>query len=368
VNPFAARVQDHVRGVIGLTHNIGMGRMKLDLDRGERVLIGLGSSPNVAAVLLVAMGCDEIPADRIAEGIGRTKKPVELLRVSDERNFFSMLEKGVNIARDMVQYASELQREPADTGELTVALKCGGSGPSSGIAGNPSAGVAADMILQDGGTVIFSETTELMGAEHILEKRAASKEVAERIWEISRRNEAAIEATGLSLRGSQPTPGNVMEGLTTIEEKSLGSIIKSGSMPIQAVLEYGERPKVKGLCVMDSTASTIELLTGEAATGAQVHVFVVGGNLPCLTPINPGHARVPTMPSIKVISSSEAYELAKANFDVNAGPVLEGTASKEEIGEKIYREIVKVASGKMTRSETINYWDQPSIFTVGPLV
>ena len=286
------------------------------------------------------MGCDEIPADSLAEGIGRTKKPVELLRVSDERNFFSMLEKGVNIARDMVQYASELHREPADTNELTVALKCGGSGPSSGIAGNPSAGAAVDMILQDGGTVIFSETTELMGAEHILEKRAASKEVAERIWEISRRNEGAIEATGQSLRGSQPTPGNMMEGLSTIEEKSLGSIIKSGSMPIQAVLEYGERPRVKGLCVMDSTASTIELLTGEAATGAQVHVFIVGGDLPCLTPINPGHARVPTMPSIKVVSSSQAYELVKANFDVNAGPVLEGKAPKEEIGERIYQEIV----------------------------
>jgi len=126
--------------------------------------------------------------------------------------------------------------------------------------------------------------------------------------------------------------------------------------------------RVKGLCVMDFTASTIELLTGEAATGAQVHVFVVGGSLPCLTPINPGHARVPIMPSINVVSSSNAYELARDNFDVNAGPVLDGTATKQEMGQKIYTAIVKVASGKMTRSETINYWDQPSIFTVGPLV
>jgi len=205
---------------------------------------------------------------------------------------------------------------------------------------------------------MLSETAEMLGAEHILGRRAISDEVRERIREITVTIEANVKAAGVDIRGTEPSPGNIEGGLTTLEEKSLGSIRKGGTSAIMQVVRYAEKPSQKGLVIMDGPAHDVVSNTGMIAAGAQVIVFTTGRGTPLGSPV---------APVIKVSSNSAIYQRMKDNIDVNAGVILDSEESIKSVGEQIFREIVEVASGKLTRAEILGHREF-AIHTIGPTV
>jgi altronate dehydratase large subunit len=285
--------------------------------------------------------------ERIYENILQFKKPVELFTLKNLRDWNTLVEKGRAAAQRMSKEASDVGREEADIRELTLGIKCGGSDTTSGVISNPVAGYVVDKIITNGGTAVFTETPEIIGAEHVLARRAVNEEVAARVLEVAKITETRIEEMGVDLRGSEPTPANIQGGLTTIEEKSLGAIVKAGSSPLQGVLHYGERPSGKGLYFMDGPARTAELLVGIAATGSQLMIFSMGGGLPSLLPMLPAApARFPLMPVIKMSGNPEGYEKRKDLIDIYVGRVVETEETIEHAGEGLLSELLEVASGK----------------------
>ena len=225
-----------------------------------------------------------------------------------------------------------------------MGLECGASDATSGIAANPALGVASDMIIKEGGTSILSETTELIGAEHLIANRSKNPHVKKRIYEIVGRMHKKIETMGVDFLGGQPTPGNARGGLTTIEEKSLGCIYKAGSTQIQEVLEYGEKPRKKGLVIMDTPGHDVESITGMIAGGAQLIAFTTGLG----TPVGSAIA-----PVIKITGNPRTYVTMKENIDIDAGTIIEGKETIECVGNRIYYEIARIASGKRTKAENL---------------
>ena len=198
-NELSTRIADAVKGVEPLNHNQPCIHLKPDNEMALRILIGLGSNPNTAAAIVVGIGCEGLPPEDIANGIAQTKKPVELLTIDKEGDYQTALDKGINLARAMLADAARLERQPFDFSRLTLALKCGGSDTTSGLACNPTAGWAADYIIEQGGCVIFSETAEIIGAEHILANRAADEKTAQCLYEVVARMEKRITEAGVIL-------------------------------------------------------------------------------------------------------------------------------------------------------------------------
>ena len=260
----------------------------------------------------------------------------------------------------MLADAAKQVREQFDNSQLVMGVKCGASDTTSGLAANPAAGAACDLVVDNGGTCIFGETTEFIGAEYILARRAVSPQVANKIIEIVRRVENRANSMGFDMRGGQPTSGNIAGGLTTIEEKSLGAIAKGGTRPIQDVCDYGERPHGKGVFVIDTPGREPEFLTALAAAGAQVIVFTTGLGAP---------QGFPFVPVIKVTANPVTYErLRLDHIDFLVDLFKPEGAGSSQFGRALYEEILKVASGKQTKSEITKYGNFPNIFTIGPVL
>ncbi len=236
---------------------------------------------------MIGLGCESVQAERLHKEIAKSGKRVESLVIQECGGTLKAQEQGLRIARSISQEVAMMTREEADVSELVLALECGGSDTTSGLAANPVHGYVSDKVIGLGGTSILSETTERIRAEHILARRAVSKEVADKRLEIVRACEAKANAMGVDMRGSQPTPGNIRGGLTTIEEKSLGCIYKGGSSPLEGVLEYGVRPPGTGLYVMDTPGQDIESITGMVAGGSQIVIFTTGRGSPTGFPLAP---------------------------------------------------------------------------------
>ncbi|MPM93390.1 (2R)-sulfolactate sulfo-lyase subunit beta [bioreactor metagenome] len=218
----------------------------------------------------------------------------------------------------------------------------------------------ADRVVDLGGTVVFGETTEFIGAEHILAKRARTKQVGEKIFEIVNRMEERANAVGCDMRKGQPTPGNIEGGLSSIEEKSLGAIMKSGTRPIEGVLEYTDRiDGQKGLWIKDTPGREIEILTGMAITGAQCMMFSTGRGAP---------QGFPTMPVLKVCGNPVTYKRMEHDMDINAGRIITGEKSIEEVGEEAFAHVLRVLSGEETKNEIIRYFNSIDIYTLGPVI
>jgi len=352
----ALRIAAQVKGTVTFTHQHGCEQIGRDMEQTFKTLAGIGCNPNVAAVLIIGLGCETIGAEKILKVIERERKPTEMLNIQDEHGTRKTIDKGVAIAKRMTKTAIRMKREPCDVSELVVGLECGGSDVTSGIAANPALGVASDMIIREGGTTILSETTELIGAEHIIAKRAATPRVEERIYKIVKRMEERIKAMGVDFIGAQPSPGNIKGGLTTIEEKSLGCIYKAGTAKIREVLEYGEKPSEKGLVIMDTPGHDVESMTGMIAGGAQLIAFTTGQG----TPVGSAIA-----PVIKITGNPRTYRTMKENIDINAGTVIEGKETIEQVGKRIFNEILGVASGKQTKAERLGYHEF-AINRIGP--
>ena len=345
-NEVAEAIAETVPGSKPLLHHQGCCMIPSDIEVVERTLIGLGSNPNVAAVVLVGLGCESVSIDRVGDGIAETGKPVESVVIQDIGGFSKAVEKGVEAAKKGVEHAERFKRQSFDLSNLTVGIKCGSSDATSGIVSNPAVGLAIDRLIDEGGTAIFGEITEMIGAEHVLARRAKTPEVAEQILKVVHELEEKIKSLGVDIRGSNPTPGNIRGGLSTIEEKSLGAIVKGGSKPIQGVLDYGEKPEGKGLYIMVSPGREIEFLTGPVAGGAQIMIFTTGRGAPQGYPI---------APVIKVCGNPRTSEKLSEHIDVDVSDVITKNKTLEEAAEKVFEKLVKVASGEKTNAEITGY-------------
>ena len=352
-----------VQGTIGYFHHQGCCQLPLDLKRVTDVLSNLGQSPNVAAALVISLGCEGTDQNRIVEEIRATGKPVEIIRIQELGGTSRAIQAGIDAAGRLVRQISGLQRETADISELTMAIKCGASDTTSGMASNCVIGYVADKLVDLGATVVFGETTEFLGGEHILANRAvggADGPVGQKIYQIVDEMEKRALAVGEDMRGGQPTPGNIAGGLSSIEEKSLGAIVKSGHRPIQGVLEYCDRiDGKKGLWIKDSPGREPEILTGMAATGAQCMMFSTGRGAP---------QGFPSMPVIKICGNPNTYEHMKYDMDLNAGRIILGEKSIEEVGEEAFALLLQVLNGQMTKNEALGYYGSMDIFCLGPVI
>nr|MDO8080472.1 UxaA family hydrolase [Candidatus Freyarchaeota archaeon] len=343
-NQVAVNVANNVEGVVHITHPLGCGHLGADFMRVFSALVGFGRNPNVAAALVVGLGCENVPAKLVADEIAKSKKPVQYINIQDEGGTLKATKRGMEILLGLSEEASEFEREKCDLSELILGLECGGSDATSGLVANPAVGVAADMIVRAGGTVILPESTEWIGAEHLLAKRAINEETVKKIYATVDKYISKVLSLGIDIRGTQPTPGNIAGGITTIEEKSLGNICKAGHSPIQGLLEYEEKPPGKGLYLMDEPGLDVESITGLAAAGSQIITFTTGLGTPVGSPI---------APVIKITGNHRTFEKMGDNLDIDVSPVLEGKETLQQSGERILKEIQVVASGKMTKAEIL---------------
>ena len=236
INELPQLISRGIPGATPLGHNLSCSHLGDDLEQSTRTLANLAGNPNIFGTVIVGMGCEQMSPEKIYQDFMKFEKPVELLTLKDVEDWNEVVRRGRNAAQRMSDQALKQEREEAELREISLAIKCGGSDTTSGVVSNPVAGFVADRIISEGGTVVFTETPEILGAEHVLAKRAINKEVAEKVLEAAKNTERRITEMGVDLRGSEPTPANIAGGLTTIEEKSLGAIVKAGSAPLQDVL------------------------------------------------------------------------------------------------------------------------------------
>lgn len=341
--------------VKAINHTEGCGRGLKDVDIATRTLIGLGKNPNVAGILIVGLGCEVIKAPKLVGAICSTKKPTVSLVIQERGGTRKSIAEGIEIARRLLDQTKAIEREMCEWESLIVGLECGGSDALSGVTANPLVGKAADWLVDQGATVILSETTEMIGTDHILARRASNPGVAEQIKDlIKRQHQRTVDFLGDQAH-MIISPGNIEGGLSNIVEKSLGCIVKGGTSPINEVIEYGAGPGQKGLIIMDTPGSDIFSLTGMAAGGAQLMIFTTGRGTPVGFPI---------VPVIKVATNTEMYEALRDDMDINAGKLLQGV-SMDEAGTELNDLLRKVVEGQETKAE-MNNQDFLSIYTLGP--
>jgi len=341
----AEEIASNFPNVVYLHNQHGCNHMKDDEKKVVNVLKGMASNPNVAGVLFVGLGCETIPTMKIFESVRATGKPVECLIIQEEGGTLKTIEKGVRILQRMMEQY-EIKEVETDLSSVTVAIECGGSDTTSGISSNPVVGYVADRLVDLGATVVFSETTDIIGAEHLLIKRAVNEEVAKKLLELVSRCEQSALAGGEDIRGVNPTPGNITGGLTTLEEKSLGAIYKAGTKPLKGVLEYAEPIPTGGLYFMDSPGHDVESVSGMVAGGAQVVIFTTGRGTPTGCAI---------APVIKVTANAKTYSRMSDNIDVDVSDVLEGKTTIQQAGERLFQKLIEVLNGRLTKSEMLRH-------------
>ena len=342
--------------VVPITHKGGCCQIGEDYERTKRVLIGLGGNPNVAGVLIVALGCEGCPFRDIASAIADRGTPVDLVIIQDAGG----TGKALQLCLDKIERISHTiqkrtVRVSAAASDIVIGLECGGSDTTSGLIANPVMGWLTDRVVDAGGTAILSETTELIGAEHLLAGRIHNEAVKRRLLAAVARVEEKARASGIDIRGTQPTPGNIAGGLSTIEEKSLGCIHKAGTHAVQEVIDYGETPFRKGLVFMDTPGQDVESMTAMAAGGAQIILFSTGLGSP---------VGFPLVPVIKITGNPRTYERMPADIDVNAGTVMTQEKTIEDLGRETLDILNAVCSGNLTKSEIQDY-SEVSIYKEG---
>lgn len=342
-------IANQVQGAVHIINQNGCAQVESDLKITMDILSGLAANPNVYGTVLVGLGCENAqPNDMYALIQSKTNKPLKMLVIQEEGGTTGTIKKGVEYAKQMVMEASMIKREESPLSDLIVATNCGGSDPTSGLASNPVVGNTSDRLVDLGSTSILCETTEFIGAEHILAERAATPEIKEQIYNIIKRYEDHLKNVGESLRNGNPSPGNKAGGITTLEEKSLGCIHKGGHRPIVEVTDYGVGPSKKGLVIMDTPGYDIASVTGLVAGGAQMVVFTTGRGTPT------GNALAPVL---KMTANKITFKNMKENMDFNASAVIAGTKSIEEMGEELLKEIIAVANGKVVAAEAFGFND-----------
>jgi altronate dehydratase large subunit len=339
-NAVAEQIANAVPECRSICHGHGCGR-RLERPMHNNALIGLGTNPNIYGVIEISLGCEGTPAGPLREAIAASGRPVELFVIQD-MGTQKTVERGIELARKMVQDASKLRREEFPVSELMLGLECGGSDALSGVTANPSIGVLSDWLVEQGGTTVLTETTELIGTTHILSRRAVNGAVRRRIEQVV---EDAHKNT-LDVLGENAAraiaPGNMDGGMSTIQEKALGCVRKGGTSTINEVVDYGIKPTKKGLVIMDGPGFDAESLSGLGAMGCQVMIFSTGRGNPLGFPI---------VPVIKVASNDRVYERMKDDIDLNAGMLLDEDYSFDDVRRDFSDFLLRVAGGEKTKAE-----------------
>lgn len=373
VNYICHRIALAVPGVTTFYTTGEYGRTGGDRKRLARFLTGIARNPNVANVLLIGMphgyGYPEFQTDALAAEIAKSGTRLEILNVDRCGGLEGTVVQGIRLARELVREATAMRREAAPLSKLTIGMKCGDSDATSGLAGNPALGRAVDRLIDAGGTALFSETLELIGAEQTLVQRAKTPEVAQRLLRLIADWEARAASIGEDIRTINPIPENIAAGITTLEEKSLGAVEKTGTRELSGVLDYCERPTEPGLWLMDAWMSSYSLLPSFAAAGAQIVLYQLGGNeLPPedapLSAVDPGLVA----PLLTISGNPRTAKAAGDYLDVSTGGVLLGTETLDAAGEHILGEIVRAANGRATRGETMRYPEPFEVFFEGPFI
>jgi altronate hydrolase len=339
----------NVDGIIPLVHGTGCGMQEHGegYDALNRTIWGYATNPNVSAVLLVGLGCEMFQIPRYIKEHGITPGATfRTMTIQESGGTAKSIEKGVAAIAEMLPLVNSFTRESLPVSHLCLALQCGGSDGYSGITANPALGKAVDILVQHGGTAILSETPEIYGAEHLLTRRARSREVGEKLVYIIHWWEKYTALHGMSM-DNNPSPGNKLGGLTTILEKSLGAAAKGGSTTLEAVYHYAEKVTASGFVYMDTPGYDPVAATGQVAGGANMLAFTTGRGS--------AYGCKPT-PSFKLATNSDIYHRMIDDMDINCGDIIEGV-TLEEKGAEIFNRLIAYASGEKTKSELLGYGD-----------
>ena len=338
----------NVDGIVALTHGTGCGMA----DRGDgfdalqRTLWGYARHPNFAGILMVGLGCEVNQIDFLLEAYQIKRGPFfKTMTMQGTGGTRKTVEAAQDIVREMLPAADAVTRQPAPASELSVALQCGGSDAYSGITANPALGAACDILVRHGGTGILAETPEIYGAEHLLTRRAVSREVGEKLIERIRWWEDYCTRNGGEMNNN-PSPGNKAGGLTTILEKSLGAAAKGGTTNLTGVYRYAEQVTMPGFAFMDSPGYDPASVTGQVASGA---------NLVCFTTGRGSCFGFKPAPSIKIATNTDMYRRMEEDMDVNTGVILDQGVSVEAMGQQIFDLFLRIASGEKTKSEALGF-------------
>jgi altronate dehydratase large subunit len=333
-------------GTAVITHDVGCLQFAQDRALTERTIFGAGMSPNVGAVLFVGLGCEQTPTAEMARAI--TGKPARHLLIQEAGGTTAAVAAGVDTVRELQRLTAGQERVRCEVAELCVSLKCGGSDFTTAIASNPAVGVAVDFLVEAGGTALLTETPGFPGSEHILARQARTPEVARRIYQIVDAYRDEIRTRfNRNVNDGNPSPGNVAGGITTLIEKSLGTIKKAGKHPIEGVLEFAEDVLgKKGVWIMDTPGHDVFSVSGPAAGGAHINLFTTGRGTPL------GNAICPVL---KICGNPESFRRLNENMDIDAGTIMLGSRSVEEVGREIFEAVVRVAGGEPTKAELLEH-------------
>ena len=338
----------HVDGVVALTHAVGCAAAENSEATAilQRTIAGYARHPNFASVLIVGLGCETNGLDRLLQEQDlQTGGRIHRFMIQETGGTGATVRVGVDRIKALLQEADQARRTAVPARHLKVALQCGGSDGFSGITANPALGIAADLVVRNGGTAILSETPEIYGAEHMLLSRAVSQDVGHKLLDLISWWERYAAVHGDSL-DNNPSPGNKAGGLTTILEKSLGAAAKGGSTDLVDVLRYAEPVSKPGFVFMDTPGYDPVSATGQVAGGANVICFTTGrGSCFGCKPV----------PSLKLATNTAVYRKMTEDMDINCGTIADGAETVEEVGETIFNQILQVASGEKTKSEQLGY-------------
>ncbi|MCK9260781.1 MAG: UxaA family hydrolase [Azoarcus sp.] len=344
-NAASEAVANNIKGAMALPHPYGRLQFGADLDLHFRTLIGTGSNPNVAAVVVI--GIEPAWTKLVADGIAKTGKPVQSFSIARNGDHETIM-KASKAARELVQFASEKQREECPISELWVSTKCGESDTTSGCGANPTVGNAFDKLYGVGATLVFGETSELTGGEHLVAARCATPDVKEDFMKMFNSYQDMINRHKTSdLSDSQPTKGNIAGGLTTIEEKALGNIQKIGKKcKVDGVLDYAETPTAPGLWFMQSSSAAAEMVTLCAAAGYVVHFFPTGqGNI----------VGNPILPVIKICANPRTVRTMSEHIDVDTSGLLQREMNMDGAGDQLLECMLRTANGRLTAAEALGH-------------
>jgi len=344
-NAAAEAVAKVIPGTLALPHAFGRLQFGQDLELTFKTLIGTGMNANVAAVIVI--GIEPKWTNRVAEGIAKSGKPVAAFSIEGKGDLQTITEAS-RMAAMFLQDASGLEREPAEIGEMIMSIKCGESDTTSGLGSCPTTSEAVDRWVEAGGTVFFGETSELTGGEHLIADRCIDDACRIAFQNTYDKYIEVIESTGANLLGSQPTQGNIAGGLTTIEEKALGNIAKTGSVPVVGVLDYAEQPdpNKKGLYFMNSSSAAAECVTLMAAGGAVIHLFPTGqGNV----------IGNPIVPVLKLTANKKTAASMKEHIDLDVSGLLRYEYDLTKAGDMMMEVIYKTVNGRLCAAEVTGH-------------
>jgi altronate dehydratase large subunit len=356
-NDTVKRAADIVENTVPITHPLGRCQTKPDVFQTYRTLLGYGTHPNVYGAVVVAHAGEIVDGDELAADIAETGRPSSSVNIHAEKGVMNGLQAAVDDAREMVQDASAQERTPHDVSNLTFGINCATSDTTSGLCQHKATAGAAWRLIEEGGRAVFAETPEFFGGEEGLAERAVNDDVAQKILEYVEAWDNRLQETGYDVRGAQPTPDNMDGGLTTIEEKSLGALVKSGDGPIQDLVDYAEKiPDESGMYIMDTPGHGAESVTGIGAGGAHFMIISTGQGHTLSNAI---------MPTVKITGNPGSAERVPEQTDVDVSEALVGDRSTEWATDQLWEEINDVVNGKLTLSETMGE-SQFAIHRIGP--